>query len=193
MSAPTHPASAREVVAVFATAEALESAIFALETHGFDRAAFSLLASEHAAERSLGHRFRRVEEMEDEPKAPRATFFSRVSQAEAEFGLAPGLAFVGAVALGLGTAPASLPMLLAAGGGAAIGAVLSRLIHQHHAERIAEQLARGGLLLWVNVRTPDEERKAIAALEEAGARDVHAHDLAPRTAGGNPRTAGGNS
>ncbi len=176
---PVRPAAVREVVAVFATAEALESAVFALETHGLDRAAFSVLASEHAAERTLGHRFRRVDEMEDEPKAPRATFFSRVSQVEAEFGLAPGLAFVAAVVFGLGTAPVALPMLVAAGSGAAIGAVLGRLIHQHHAERLGEQLARGGLLLWVNVRNPDEERKVVTALEAMGARDVHAHDLAP--------------
>jgi hypothetical protein len=182
----THPFSAREVVAVLDSAEALENAVFTLETHGFDRAALSVLASEHAAERTLGHRFRRVEEMEDEPKAPRATFFSRVSQVEAEFGLAPGLAFVAAVALGLGTAPVALPMLVGAGGGAAIGAVLGRLIHVRHAERLAEQLARGGLLLWVNVRTPEEERKAIAALEALGARDVHAHDLAAQTSGGTP-------
>ncbi|HUC18366.1 MAG TPA: hypothetical protein VMA37_11865 [Acetobacteraceae bacterium] len=172
-------AAHREVVAVFDTAEALEGAIFGLETHGFDRAAFSVLASEHEVERSLGHRFRRVEEMEDEPKAPRETFFSRVSRVEAEFGLAPGLALIGAVAFGLGSAPIALPMLVAAGSGAAIGAVLGRLIHQHHAERLSEQLARGGLVLWVNVRNADEEHKAMAALRLSGARDVHAHDLAP--------------
>ena len=38
-------ATYREAVAVFDTAEALDAAVFALETHGFDRAAFSLLAS----------------------------------------------------------------------------------------------------------------------------------------------------
>jgi hypothetical protein len=34
----------REVVGVFNDPEAFEEAVFALETHGFDRAAFSLLA-----------------------------------------------------------------------------------------------------------------------------------------------------
>ncbi len=180
------PVPPREIVAVFDTADALENAVFTLETHGFDRAAFSVLASEHTVERVLGHRFRRVQEMEDEPKAPRQTFFSHVSQVEAEYGLAPALAFVAAVALGLGTAPVTLPVLVAAGSGAAIGAVLGRLIHQHHAARLSEQLARGGLLLWVNVRTPDEEKKAVTTLESLGAHDVHAHDLAPLPAGKNP-------
>ena len=43
----------REVVGVFDDPGALEKAVFALETHGFDRAAFSLLAAppllQHAA------------------------------------------------------------------------------------------------------------------------------------------------
>jgi hypothetical protein len=51
----------REVVGVFDDPEALEEAVFVLETHGFDRAAFSLLADEATVERELGHRYRRVD------------------------------------------------------------------------------------------------------------------------------------
>ncbi len=40
--------SIREAVAVFEDAQKLEEAVFALETHGFDRAAFSVLADEAA-------------------------------------------------------------------------------------------------------------------------------------------------
>jgi hypothetical protein len=35
----------REVIGVFDNPGALQEAVFALETHGFDRAAFSLLAA----------------------------------------------------------------------------------------------------------------------------------------------------
>ena len=35
----------REAVAVFDDSNALDDAVYSLETHGFDRAAFSLLAS----------------------------------------------------------------------------------------------------------------------------------------------------
>jgi len=168
----------REVVAVFDDAETLESAVFDLETHGFDRAAFSLLANEDAVERKLGRRYRRIEEMEDEPEAPRETFFSRVSRLEAEFGLAPALAFIAALAVGIGATSITVPILVAAGSGGAIGAALGRMVHRHHAERLQEQLERGGLLLWVNVRNPEEERKAITVLKAHAARDVHAHELA---------------
>jgi hypothetical protein len=44
----------REAVAVFDHPETLEEAVFAFETHGFDRAAFSLLADE--ARRGDGRR-----------------------------------------------------------------------------------------------------------------------------------------
>jgi hypothetical protein len=61
----------REAVAVFDDPETLEDAVFALETHGFDRAACSVVADEVTVERKFGHRYRRVDEMEDEPAAPR--------------------------------------------------------------------------------------------------------------------------
>lgn len=165
----------REVVAVFDDAKALEEAVFALETHGFDRAAFSLLADEAAVERKLGHRYRRVAEMEDEPAAPRETFFTRVSRMEAEYGLPLGLASIGTLALaGVG---GLLPVLVAAGGGAAIGAALGAIMHHHHAQRVREQLARGGLLLWVNVRDAGQEKTAIEILKDRSAHDVHVHEI----------------
>jgi hypothetical protein len=136
-----------------------------------------VLASENAVERKLGHRYQRVEEMEDDPDAPRGTFFSRVSQAEAEYGLAPALAFAAAMVVGVGASAITLPILVAAGSGFAVGGVLGRLIHQHHAERLREQLERGGLVLWVSTRNTDEETRAMQVLQKHSAHDVHAHAM----------------
>lgn len=69
----------REAVAVFATEKDLENAIDALLVSGFSRADISLLASETAVEEKLGHRYRKVEELEDDPQAPRAAYISRES------------------------------------------------------------------------------------------------------------------
>ena len=166
----------REAVAVFDDPDSLEAAVIALESHGFDRAAFSVLADEAAAEKKLGHQYRSVKEMEDEPAAPRETFFTRVSRAEAEYGLPLGLAAVAGLALaGVG---GILPLLVAVGGGAALGGVLGQKLHHHHAERVAEQLARGGLLLWVNVRDEAEEKAALDILAKHAAHDLHVHDIA---------------
>lgn len=170
------PDSIREVVAVFDDVETLDTAVYTLETRGFDRAAFSLLAAEKSVEQKLGHRYQQVKDVEDDPNAPRETFFSRISRLEADYLPAPALAAVGALAMiGVGSI---LPVLVAAGAGGMIGAALGRMIQQNHATRVQEQLARGGLLLWVNVRNPREEETALAVLPALGAHDVHAHDIA---------------
>jgi hypothetical protein len=167
--------SIREAVAVFDDAQQLEDAVFALETRGFDRAAFSVLADEAAVERKLGHRYQRVAEMEDEPTAPRETFFTRVSRIESEYGIPIGLASVGFLALG--GVGGGLAALAATAGGAALGAALGRMLHRHHALRVQEQLARGGLLLWVNVRNSAEEKTAVETLKAHSAHDVHIHEI----------------
>jgi hypothetical protein len=105
----------REVVAVFDDVEALDTAVYALETRGFDRAAFSVLASEKAVEEKLGHRYQQVKDLEDTEDVPRATFFSRISRLEADYLPAPALAAVGAlVMIGVGSL---LIVLVAAGAG----------------------------------------------------------------------------
>lgn len=160
---------------MFDDEESLDAAVYALETRGFDRAAFSLLASEETVEKKLGHRYRQVGEMEDQPGAPRETFFSRVSRLESEYLPAPMLAAIGA--LTVAGAVSGLALLVAAGAGAGIGAALGALIHEHHAVRVSEQLARGGLLLWVNLRDAHDEETALEVLGASHARDIHVHEL----------------
>ena len=76
-----------------------------------------------------------------------------------------GLALVPTIALVAGSG-------LAAG---AVGLVLARVFGWHHAERVQEQIAKGGLLLWVHM--PDEKRDAevLKILRRNGADDVHLH------------------
>ena len=164
----------REVVGAFDRLEDLDEAVFELETRGFDRAAFSVLGNEAAVENRLGKRYRSVSELADNPEAPRETFFGHVSRLEATYGPAAGLAAIGALLMAGGGV---IPVLVAAASGAAIGSAIGALIHHHEAARVAEQLAGGGLLLWVNLRNPDQEKTAIEVLQTHHAHDVHAHDL----------------
>ena len=165
----------REAVALFDDEKALDEAVYALETRGFDRAAFSVLASEDAVARKIGHRYQSVREVEDRPDVPRDTFFSRISRIESEVLPAPAFASIGALALaGIGSPVA---VLVVAGAGAALGVLLGRLLHEHFALRVQEQLARGGLLLWVNVRNAQEEQTALEVLKAQSAHDVHVHDV----------------
>ncbi len=170
------PESIREVVAAFDRVDALDEAVYALQTRGFDRAAFTLLASEAAVTEKLGHRYQQVRDVEDDPQVPRETFFSRVSRLEADYLPAPLFASIGVLALaGVGSIAA---VVVAAGVAGLAGAALSRMMHERHATRVQEQLARGGLLLWVNVRNTGEKETALEVLRAHAAHDVHVHDIA---------------
>ncbi|MGE0666186.1 MAG: hypothetical protein AB7O49_06475 [Sphingomonadales bacterium] len=172
----------REAVAVFRSAEHLECAIDELLSSGFDRAELSLLAAQDAVEEKLGHHYQKVAELEDDMAVPRTCYVSTGARGDAEGALMGGLLYVGAVAAaGLvlasgGTLAAALATAAVSGGtGGAIGAVLAWLVGEHHAEYLQEQLDRGGLLLWVQLRDDDHERAALRILDKHSGRDVHAH------------------
>lgn len=174
-----------EAVGVFDTAEALQDAIDELLSAGFDRAELSLLASEHAVEGKLGHRYEKVDELEDDPSAPRTVYVSTESIGDAEGGLIGGLMYVGAVATAgavvasggtLGAAIAGAALVGGAGG--LIGQVLAQLIGDHHARYLQEQIDHGGLLLWVRTRDAAHEGRAVKILSKHSAHNVHSHALA---------------
>jgi len=176
--------SAREAVGVFHDESALQGAVDELLLAGFDRANLSLLASAHAVEEKLGHKYDKVAEVEDDLSVPRAVFIGKDSRTEGETAVISGLAYVGAigtvgaiVASG-GTVGLAILGAAAAGGlGGLIGAALARFMDRHHAHHLQDQLDRGGLLLWVSVHGAEQEAKAREILEKSGAEHVHVHDI----------------
>lgn len=174
----------REAVGVLHDAEGLEDAVDALERAGFDRARLNLLASREAAERKLGRPVLDMRELEDEPLVPPAAPPDRHEPAEGRAALTAGLAGLGSlVAMGAVVATGgSLALVvgaaaLAGGLGGGIAGLLAKALGERHAAALRRQLDRGGLLLWVVVRDPAEERRALAVLEAHGAEDVHVHTI----------------
>ncbi len=183
MASPDN-AQGKEVVGVFGDASSFQEAIDELLTSGFDRAEISLLAGEEAVVEKLGHKYKKIEEIEDSDEAPRADYVDAESLGEAKGALIGGLFYIGAFAaagaiLASGGALATILAGAAAAGsgGVLIGAVLGNFIADHHAKYLQEQLDHGGLLLWV--RTWDEVREKIAKqiLAKHSGRDVHVHAL----------------
>lgn len=173
----------REAVGVFRDPESLQHAIDTLLSHGFDRAELSLLADEAAVERSLGHAWRGVKELEDDEGVARASYHSKESLGDAQGGLIGGLGYVGAMAGAGGVLLLGLPLtgtliagLLAGGAGGLAGWALARRLGRRQAARLGTQLAHGGLLLWVRTRSPEHEARATQILSGHGAVDVHVHD-----------------
>lgn len=174
-----------EVVAVFDSADTLQSAIDDLMVNGFDRAEISLLADEAAVLEKLGPEHIRASELQDSDAAPRTEYVEPESMNEAKASIIGGLFYVGAItgagavmAAGGALAAAIAAAALGGGGGGLIGVALARLIGDNEAREVQEQLKNGGLLLWARAWTPEKERDAMAIMTRNGGRDVHAHTAA---------------
>ncbi|MEZ5931714.1 MAG: hypothetical protein R3F54_07165 [Alphaproteobacteria bacterium] len=171
-----------QVVAVFHDVISLDAAVEALIDRGFDKDDICLLASEAAVEEKLGHRYERVEELEDSAEAPRVAYRTLGDFADTERTIANVLTFLPTI-VAAGTVVASAGMVAAAVAGTAIsGALLStalaRWIDKSHADHLQEQLEHGGLLLWVDAPTAEKQGIAFSVLKEHAASDVHLHDFA---------------
>lgn len=180
----TEGGAVREAVGVFHDRPDLEAAIDELLSSGFDRAEVSLLASQEAVEQKLGHSYRSVRELEDDPDVPTVAYLPRESVGEIEGAIVGALIYVGAVAaagavVASGGAFAAAIAAAAAGGGGGglLGYLLDRYVEKRYLKSIAEQIARGGLLLWVHIRDEAHERRAVDILTRNGGEDVHVHDL----------------
>lgn len=176
---------AREAVALFDDYDDLVAAIEELGLAGFDRAQIRLMRSCKSTERRLGHPIEDMRALEDEPRVPLGGWIDRYELMEGKAALATGLAYVGSlVAIGVvvaqgGELAATVAAAAAAGGAAgALGLWLVHLVGRCRAREIGEQLSRGGLLLWAETRSREQERRAVDILECHSARDVHLHELA---------------
>lgn len=175
----------REAVGYFDSADALQAAIDELMNSGFDRAELSLLASEDTVQEKLGHKYRKVTELEDDPRTARCCYVAGEDIGDAEGALIGAPLYVaGGAAAGIilasgGTmAAAIIGAALAGGAGGLIGGVLAKLVGDAHAHRLQEQLAHGGLLLWVRTWDAADEQRALDILKKHSGHDVHVHAIA---------------
>ena len=177
-----HGEPVREVIGIFHQAEHLQAAIDELLSSGVDRAEVSLLAGDRTVDERLGHNYRKISELADDPEIPRAAYVSTEALGWAEGGLIGGLLYVGAalaagavVVSGGALAAAIAAAAVAGGGGALIGSVLARWVGHHHAHYLQKQLERGGLLLWVRAWNADDEARASRILRNHAGDHVHVH------------------
>jgi hypothetical protein len=184
MSAHQGTRTTSEAVGIFHSSENLQGAIDELLSSGFHRAELSMLASERAVEEKLGHHYKRVSALADDPTVPRAAYVSTEAIGGAEGGLIGGLMYVGAaVAAGAivasgGTLAAAIAAAAAAGGaGGLIGSILAGWVGGQHAEYLQDQIDRGGLLLWVRTWNVDDEKRAVDILRKHSGDEVHVHAL----------------
>ena len=175
---------AREAVGVFPTPDALERAVDDLEIAGFDRAGISVLATDAKVKERIRHLYRSAAAVADDPTASQAALAPQDSRIEGEAAAVGvpfqigGFAGAAAVVAAGGTLAAAIAAMILSGAVAGgLGALLALAVARHHAQGVREQVAHGGLVLWVS--TPDEasERRALAILRKCSAKLVHVHSI----------------
>lgn len=172
-----------ELVGLFHSADAVESAISDLASAGWDRSELSLLAQKSALDPTPPIGRATAEQAADAPNTARAPV---VSEPDIQQGrtLATSLAGVtaafiaaGATVATGGTALAAVIGATAVGGGAAAAVeALGQWVGHSRAEFLEQQIKRGGILLWVMLRTPDQEARAREILTRRGAEVIPAHE-----------------
>ena len=174
----------REVTGVCHSRDALETAVGALLESGFDRADIDIMAGADAIVDKLGGIYAPAHELADVPEAPRRFFRAREDVTVPLAGAAGILTDIRATAAALGVvasrgALAAAVVAAAAGGAAAggIGALIARALGQEEARELESQIALGGVVLWVRVRSPEEEQKTQQILSEQGAEAVRVHEI----------------
>jgi len=180
----TEQTAIREVVAIFGSREALENAIEDLQSNGFDRTQLSLLASGETVEETLGHPVGDVHELADDPKAPRSQPLERPDVGNvAGVAVGPPAAFAALAAAGItaltGGAFAGVAVAALAAGGSvgALGAFLAKRFTDDVAQDFEEQVAHGGIVLWVNLREPEQEQRAREILARHAKERVWSHEV----------------
>ena len=125
--------------------------------------------------------YRRTEELEDDPRAPRTAFVSgknmdaRENRMLGSLTVLPTMIAAGTVVASAGAVAAAVVGTAIAG--ALLGTVFAHWMDQRHADWLQEQLDRGGILLWVRTPSEAEERRAMEILTRYSAHDVHIHEI----------------
>lgn len=164
----------REAVAVFDSEASLNAAVDALMQYGLRQADMSVLAgTEQPAS---------AQSLEDKDNVERASYVTGDSRTIGAAALTGGPALITGLgaALVAGTVGVALipAFALTIGGSLATGSagfLLSRVFGRKHADAIHQQLANGGLLLWVHTPDAKDDAKVLEILKENGGRDAHVH------------------
>lgn len=181
---PPQDDEVREVVGLFIDPVQMEHGVQDVLTHGFEHGDLSILAGEKTVREKLGHRLDDTMAIADDPATPRRGYIEPETRMEGRGALASVLGYVGAMtAIGVTFATGGVVALavgaglLGAGAGAGLGIGLGRIYDQRLADQFEDQVAKGGILVWVRCRRPGDEIRAAEILERHGARHVHAHTL----------------
>lgn len=166
----------REAVAIFHDEASLNKAVDELMQTGIRRQDLSILTDSKSVPGKKGKAAETADKnlVEHDYVSPE----SRTEGMAALVCVPLYVAGAGVAAVATGGVALIPTVAIVAGSGLAAGAVgllLARVFGRHHAERVQEQIAKGGLLLWVHLPEKGRDAKVMEILRRNGAQDVHLH------------------
>jgi hypothetical protein len=178
-------ARVREVTGVFRSRIALDAAAGELLLMGFDRADVDVVAGVDEIYKKLGVPYVAHEELADVPGTPRRPLFAaedvtvfKVVIASTLGAIAAGaavylLSFSDVSGAEIGAAAALIGILAACAG----FLLAARIFKRDEAQGLDDLMARRGLILWVRVRSPEQEALAQEILRAHHAEAVRVHEI----------------
>jgi hypothetical protein len=174
----------REVSGVFRSPSALDAAVSALLRAGFDRGDIDIMADVDEIMAKLRTGSISAAELSDLPAVPRWPVIRPEDVVLVVSGMAGIIAFVSAAVAALivfasrgGTGAAATAAIIA---GVVAGAIAAYFAYAYFSRdpnaEIRALVSAGGVVLWVRVRSAEQERKALAILSENGA-SAHSHEI----------------
>ena len=175
----------REVTGVFHSRKALDATVQDLLLADVDRADIDVSASVDELQRRLNYSAIPAPDLADIPTAPRQPYVGEddVLGTDAVVGSVAGCAAAVGVAFYLvaqGMQPISVGILAVLSGIIVAGvAVLwaRRRLQRERAQGLEKLSEAQGLLIWVRVRSPEQEAQAQEILVRHGAEAVHVHEI----------------
>ncbi len=170
----------REAIGVFQDEPSLGAAVDDLLMSGFDRSEISVLVG-----REFGAAADQPAAWAYEPEAPSTAFVGNDARTQAKAAIVAGLGYLGAMAAVYGVISSGGSVTAAAVGagiagilGGLVGGAISLTLDRRHTEYVLQQLACGGLRLWVQTVDRDRETRACHILKRQAAREVHVREAA---------------
>lgn len=174
----------REAVGVFRRSESLRRAIDWLLTSGFDRGDIDLLGDRDAVSSRLGNIAVPTEELADIPDVPRNSLVTRDDRNLTLIATFQGLFIVGAFGGGMaivatgGSVPTAFVVAAIVGvilG--CLGVLVARARLKRYDEMVEDNIAAGGVVVWVRVHDREQELRALELLGKSGGDAVHVHEV----------------
>lgn len=165
----------REAVAIFPDEASLNKAVDELMQAGIQRKDLSLLADSKTVP-GKGVDSASLEDKDFVERKDYATPGSRTEAMAALVSIPVYIAGAGTAAVTGGALISTIAVVSGAGLAAgAVGLILARVFGKHHAQRVQEQIAEGGILLWVHLPDNTKDAKVLDILRRNGANDAHLH------------------